>query len=262
MTSLVTDYLLLQGPAGLQGANSNPSPAPQSVPGPQPRLDITRLDPIVQFYCYSGLADSTRKTYQVGVNRYSQFCNSYSAVPFPVSESLLCYFVATLAQQGLAPATIRTYLAGVRHAQIMRGYEEPHHNSSLPRLHLLQAGVRRVRAHQGIPQARTRLPILPTHLRQIRAIWNTSSDPDVSMWWAAVTTAFFGFFRLGEITVPSATAFDSRVHLCWGDVAVDSTESPTVIRIHLKFSKCDQFGQGVQVFLAGRTMNCVRWWLF
>ena len=62
---------------------------------------------------------------------------------------------------------------------------------------------------------------------------------------AAVTTAFFGFFRLGEITVPSATVFDPRVHLCWGDVAVDSTESPTVIHIHLKFSKCDQFGQGV-----------------
>ena len=35
--------------------------------------------------------DSTQKTYQVGVNCYSQFCNSYGAVPFPVSESLLCY---------------------------------------------------------------------------------------------------------------------------------------------------------------------------
>ena len=46
-------------------------------------------------------------------------------VPFPVSESLLCYFVASLARQGLAPATIKTYLAGVRHAQIMRGFEEP-----------------------------------------------------------------------------------------------------------------------------------------
>ena len=173
------------------------------------------------------------------MNRYSQFCSSYGAVPFPVSESLLYYFVATLAQQGLAPAMITTYLAGVRHTQIMRGYAEPCHNSSLPHLHLLQAGVRRVRANQGILQARTILPILPTHLCQIRAVWNASSDRDVSMLWAAVTTAFFGFFRFGEITVPSATAFDPRVYLCWGDVAVDSTESPTVIRIHLNFSKCD-----------------------
>ena len=166
-----------------------------------------------------------------------------------MSEPLyLCYFVATLVQQDLAPATIRTYLPGVRHTQTMQGYEEPRHNSSLPRLHLLQAGMRRVRPHQGIPQARTRLPILPTHLRQIRAVWNASSDSDVSMLWAVVTTVF-GFFRLGEITVPSATAFDPRVHLCWGDVAVDSMESPTVIRIHLKFSKCDQFGQGIHVSL-------------
>ena len=39
--------------------------------------------------------------------------------PFPVSESLLCYFVASLARQGLAPTTIQTYLAVVYHAQII-----------------------------------------------------------------------------------------------------------------------------------------------
>ena len=40
---------------------------------------------------------------------------------FPVSEQLLCYFVAALAEQGLAPATI----AAVRHAQVVRGLPEP-----------------------------------------------------------------------------------------------------------------------------------------
>ena len=39
--------------------------------------------------------------------------------PFPVSESLLCYFVASLARQGLTPTTIQTYLAAVFHAQII-----------------------------------------------------------------------------------------------------------------------------------------------
>ena len=47
------------------------------------------------------------------------------------------------------PATIRTYLAAVWHAQIMRGHPEPRESSSLPRLRLVQNGVRRERASYG-----------------------------------------------------------------------------------------------------------------
>ena len=115
--------------------------------------------------------------------------------PFPVSESLLCYFVASLGQQRLAPSTIKTYLAGIRHAQIVRGYPAPRESSSLPRLGLLQAGVKRVRAEQGSTTTRRRLHITPHHLRQIREVWNPrASDMDTLMLWAAVTSSFFFFF--------------------------------------------------------------------
>jgi len=66
---------------------------------------------------------------------------------------------------------------------------------------------------------------------------------------AAVSICFFGFFCSGEITVPSVLAFDSRIHLAWGDVAVSDTVPPSVVRVHLKRSKCDQFGKGVDIFL-------------
>ncbi len=102
----------------------------------------------------------------MGLKRFLSFCHDHRPTPFPVSDHLLCYFVAFLAQQDLAPGTIKVYLAGVRHAQIMRGYPERRQNSTLPRLHLLQAGVKRVRAQQGVPPTRPRLPITPTHLRQ------------------------------------------------------------------------------------------------
>ena len=69
------------------------------------------------------------------------------------------------------------------------------------------------------------------------------------MLWAAATTCFFGFFRSGELTVPSLTGFDPAIHLAWGDVAVDNQARPTVICIKLKRSKCDQFGAGVTVHL-------------
>ena len=80
----------------------------------------------------------------------------------------------------------------------------------------------------------------------------TAVTHNTLMMWAAVTTCFFGFFRSGEITVPSLTAFNPAVHLAWGDVAVDDPGNPTAIRIRLKRSKCDQFGAGVNVHV-GKT---------
>lgn len=44
----------------------------------------------------------------------------------------------------------------------------------------------------------------------------------------------------------------SGVTLAWGDVAVGSNEAPTMLHIHIKRSKCDQFGKGVDV-IVGRT---------
>ena len=51
--------------------------------------------------------------------------------------------------------------------------------------------------------------------------------------------------------VTNVSAFDSRIHLAWGDVAVSDTVLPSVVRVHvhLKRSKCDQFGKGVDIFL-------------
>ena len=107
-----------------------------------------------------------------------------------------------------------------------------------------------MRAECNLPPRRPRLPITPDILRQIRSQWASSaSNFDTIMLWAAAVTCFFIFFRAGEITVPSAAAFDPSVHLAWGDVACDSLQHPSSIRVYLKRSKCDQFGRGVAVFL-------------
>ena len=56
------------------------------------------------------------------------------------------------------------------------------------------------------------------------------------MLWAAACLCFFGFFRSGELTFPSAQGFDPTIHLSWGDVAVDNPTNPTAIRVLLKRS--------------------------
>ena len=77
--------------------------------------------------------------------------------------------------------------------------------------------------------------------------------------WPLITDIFFpnGYsindgFRAGELTVPTETAFNARIHLAWGDVATDQASPPTMICVHLQQSKCDQGGKGVDVYL-GRT---------
>ena len=125
----------------------------------------------------------------------------------------------------------------------------PRELSSLPRLRLVQNGARRERAAAGQPPTRRRLPITPAILRQMRPPATrrpVTASYQETMLWAAATVCFFGFFRAGEITVPRSSAFDARVHLCWGDVAIADTGG--VLRVFLKRSKTDQFGRGAEVF--------------
>ena len=55
-------------------------------------------------------------------------------------------------------------------------------------------------------------------------------------------------FVLEQITVPSAAAFDSTIHLLWDNVAVGNPAKSLLICFFLKQSKCDTFGAGVEVF--------------
>ena len=218
---------------------------------PSDGLDLSQLDPTVQFFCEKGIAESTHKTYQSALRRFASFCSLYSIVtPFPVSEPLLCYYASYLATQPLTPQTIKTYLSAIRYMQVILGLPEPREFSSLPRLRLVQTGIQRTHSQRASSPPRIRLPVTPAILARIRDLWSTkSSDPDIIMLWAAASLCFFGVFRSGELTVPQARSFDPSVHLSWGDIAVDNPEKPTAIRVHLKRSKCDQIGKGVDVFV-------------
>ena len=68
----------------------------------------------------------------------------------------------------------------------------------------------------------------------------------------------FGFFRMGELTVPSQDAFDPSVHLTFKDIVVDSMTDTRLLSITLKQSKTNQFKRGAQVLIgcSGDTMVC------
>ena len=190
------------------------------------------------------------------MKRFHSFCITYNVLtPFPVTEHLLCVFAAFLADQGLAPQTGKSYLAAVRNLQISMGFPDPREHSSLPILKRVQAGISRARMLKGSPP-RIRLPITANIMRQIDQALTASVHPDKVVLWAIAASAFFGFFRLGELLPESPTSFNQATNLAWGDVAVDSHSHPRMIQFHLKVSKCDQFGAGSDV-VVGRTGNAI-----
>ena len=67
--------------------------------------------------------------------------------------------------------------------------------------------------------------------------------------WAIAVTAFFGFFRLGKLLVETESDYNPALHLSWGNVAIDAHSETSMVKIHLKKSKYDQFGKGADILL-------------
>ena len=210
------------------------------------------MAPSVQAYFNQGLAQSTQKTYSTAMRHFHEFCARFNiTTPFPITEHTMCCFAAYLADRTLSPQTVKGYLAAVRNMQLSLGLPDPRDHSSLPRLKRVLAGISRVRlSQQHCP--RVRLPITGSLLTRIHTALVQSTNPDRTLIWAISSLAFFGFFRLGELLVESADQYQQASCLSWGDVAVDSISTPSMVRVHLRRSKCDQFGKGVDV-IVGRT---------
>lgn len=124
------------------GMDVHSSPIPdcllQWATSTAPRLVIPELDSSVHFFCSKGIAESTQRTYRSALNKFSRFCTQFNILsPFPVSEPLLCYFASFLAaSENISPKSLKVYLSGIRHMQVVLGLPEPREFSSLPRLRL------------------------------------------------------------------------------------------------------------------------------
>ena len=157
-----------------------------------------------------------------------------------------------MASQGLAPTSIKVYLAALRNKQIALGFPDTAH-TAMPKLKLISNGIARAKASTPNLATTVRQPITPHILQQLKAHWSVQPiDHTKIMLWAACTMAFFGFFRMGELTIPSAAAFNPAIHLTPADVAIDKRENPSLIQVQLKASKTDQLRRGVSIFI-GKT---------
>ena len=162
-----------------------------------------------------GIAASTARTYSSGAKHYLAFCTqSGYSVPLSSSQEILCKFVSHLANEGLMLCTIKRYLSTARHLHISEGLKDPFSKEPLSKLEYVMKGIKKCQAERG-QKTRPRLPITPTILCRLRRAWQSAasySEYDTGMIWAACCLGFFGFLRVGVMTVAGDNQFDSGIN--------------------------------------------------
>lgn len=156
------------------------------------------------------------------------FCSRFQVQPlYPLSEEVLCCYVAFLAGEGLKHRTIKAYLSAIRFKQITQSLGNPFTSGAMSHLECVLGGIKRVEAHAG-SAPKSRLPITIDVLCQLQMAWlPPNPHPDSIMLWAAVCVGFFGFLHAGEFTLPMLHNYDPETHFSVADITFDSHISPS-----------------------------------
>ena len=175
--------------------------------------------------CYfpSWLAPSTDNSYDLAKCTFLCFCIPALSNPLSVSESFLCRYIAYLAEESLAPKTLTS---AVHHLQVAMTLSDPKIGEMPQVMKVQNSNMQR--------ETLTRENDCQSS-QSFCCRW--SRDPknfDNVMLWAACCSCFFGFLQSGEATISSEAAYDGSIHLNMSDMAVDSTESPSTIKMHQK----------------------------
>ena len=173
----------------------------------------------------------------------------------PTSESTLLLFAAHLALSGLAYTSIKVYFSAISNLYSAHSYYEAYLQALTPHLEQVLRGIKKEQCSTRTP--RIRLPITAEIMHQIYSVLaRPLAEYQNLMLWAACCTAFFGFLRIGEMTISDQNAYDSSVHLSIQDIALDSRSAPAIVWLTIKQSKTDLFRKGVRLCL-GRTNSVV-----
>ena len=136
-------------------------------------MDFSELDKVVQRYLGNCVAPSTRAAYSSVVCRYHNFCNRFNIQnPFPLTESILCRFVAFLGKEGLKHRSLKVYLSGLRFFTNSSSSRQsiPQGLHACPLLDYMLAGIKqaesRVASHTD-----PRLPITIQVFRSLKLVW-------------------------------------------------------------------------------------------
>ena len=192
--------------------------------------------------------------YKVGWNRYITFTRSFGLPASPLTAEKLTLFVAYLGFQGLSISIIQSYMAALRHFQVLANPANQTPSFHSPHMAVLLQGVIRYQSQQD-PKG-IRLPITASLMRRIKVVLSQEGPTCYNnLIWAACCVGFFGFLRCGEFLVPDGSVFDPKTHLSLRDVSFDSSGKVWSFVLTIKASKTDQFRKGAHVVLGATSSN-------
>ena len=179
-----------------------------------------------------GIAPSTRRTSQAGINCYQQFCTVYNLNPLPSFPLTLRYFCIHLSSS-IQHSTIKLYLSALCLYYIENGYSYPTTDT------LLQYVVKGIK-HSQTNTPRPHLLITIHLLRDLKTALHNSSALTVHnkrMLWVTFCSAFYGFLRASELCAPAPHSFDPTATLRYRDFMTTHAAAHLLIKV----SKTDPF---------------------
>ena len=100
-----------------------------------------------------------------------------------------------------------------------------------PRIPLV---IRGLQGSESGNKPKNKLPVTALVFYSIKLQLDHSKADDIILW-VACCTAFFGFMRSSEFTVP-VTDFQSELHLSLADVSIDTFPIHSVVYLYLSHS--------------------------
>jgi len=213
-------------------------PAPSSAP-----LALVELVEQAKGYAAASRAGATRRAYGSDWAAFTAWCASAGTASLPAAPSTVAVYLAHLAEQGRAVASIGRALVAISQAHRLAGHPSPRSAA------VVGETMRGIRRTHGVAQG-SKAPVLVEQLRAMLEALPATTMGDRDR--ALLALGFAGAFRRSEL-----------VGLDVGDLAFNRDG----LEVTLRRSKTDQEGQGrkVGVPYGGNPSTCpvraVRAWL-
>ena len=186
---------------------------------------------------HSAITKGSRRTYERAWKTYvvefsAEFCDTRRSL-LPVSVNNLAFFISYLSAKKFVSFTISTYVSALSYVHKLGSFPDPTKNFLVQKLLTANSKL------HSSPDVR--LPITSSVLQHLVLILNhtNSSAFQRLLYQTMFLVAFYGFFRVGELTVKGANGF-FRV----GELTVKGANLKSLVRVqdlHF-FEQCRDLG--------------------
>ncbi|XP_056001729.1 uncharacterized protein LOC130048715 [Ostrea edulis] len=192
----------------------------------------------------ASVAPKTRQTYNTAYEIFNQFrYHLQLPVIWPAPLEHIVQFLAYLSLKGRSPSSLRTYISGLSHIFKIQGMAD---NTKSFMVAKILEGANRLAGKRDI-----RAPITyRILLKIITALVNVcSSSYETLLFQATFSLAFFGFMRVGELTMQSLKS-TSPSPLQRRNIELVTLNGQPKVKLTIRQSKTDQLGKSCTLFIS------------